>query len=562
MAPDDSGEFVHPSAEIEPDVVLGAGSRVWRFAHIRRGAVIGEACTISANVFIDVDVKIGARVKIQNNVSVYAGVEIQDDVLVGPSAVFTNDRHPRARGAWTRVSTHVRRGASIGANATLVGGIDVGEDSMVAAGAVVTRDVEPRELVAGNPARRLGWVCVCGHTIARTAGPHPAIWACASCGRTNPAEEPRIRLHQVEVRPATERLVADVLRSGQLAEGPMVDRFEREWAGIVGVAHGVAVTSGTSALVLALKACGVGPGDEVVTSPLTFAATLSSILEVGATARFADVTEDGTMSPEGFERVCNDQTRAVIPVHIYGRPADMEAIASVAAAGDVVLIEDAAQAHGARVGDRSVGSFGVGCFSFYATKNLSTGEGGMITTDDAGVAARARSLRNHGREPTGEHAIVGHNYRMSDVQAAIGVGQLATFSESVVRRRQIAAALSDGLAGVPGLRVFRDPPGRTAAPSLYTIRIVASDLGATREEVAHHAARHGVETGIYYPRLVYDHAAFRDHPNVVVDPVPVAQAMVSEVLSLPVHPALREGDVERIVHAVRCAVSKPAKCRR
>ena len=178
------GVFVHQTAEVEPGVRIGSGTRIWRNAHLRKGATVGEDCHIGANVFIDVGVSIGHRVKVQNNVSVYAGVHLEDDVFVGPSAVFTNDRFPRATGAWDLVPTNVHRGASIGANATVVCGVEVGEGAMVAAGAVVTRNVEPYELVAGNPARRLGWVCACGEVLAHTAGPHPSPWRCHRCGRS------------------------------------------------------------------------------------------------------------------------------------------------------------------------------------------------------------------------------------------------------------------------------------------------------------------------------------------------------------------------------------------
>jgi UDP-2-acetamido-3-amino-2,3-dideoxy-glucuronate N-acetyltransferase len=178
------GVFVHATADIEAGARIGAGTRVWRNAHVREGAAIGRGCTIGANVLIDTGVTIGDGSKIQNNVSVYAGVEIDDEVLVGPSAVFTNDRYPRATGDWELVPTRVRRGASIGGNATVVCGVEIGERAMVGAGAVVTRDVEPHELVAGNPARRLGWLCDCGHVVARTTGPRPSQWRCASCGRT------------------------------------------------------------------------------------------------------------------------------------------------------------------------------------------------------------------------------------------------------------------------------------------------------------------------------------------------------------------------------------------
>lgn len=176
--------FVHETAIVEPGATLGAGTRVWHHCHVRRGATIGSNCTLGKNVFVDEGVDIGSGVKIQNNVSVYRGVHLADDVFVGPSAVFTNDRFPRAAAPeWELVETWVRHGASIGANATIICGLELGAWSTVAAGSVLTRDAAPHELVAGNPARRLGWVCRCGRVLARTVDPIPAT-DCAECGQS------------------------------------------------------------------------------------------------------------------------------------------------------------------------------------------------------------------------------------------------------------------------------------------------------------------------------------------------------------------------------------------
>lgn len=174
--------FIHPTAVVEAGAAVGADTRVWHHAHVRAGARVGTGCTLGKNVFVDAGVEIGSNVKVQNNVSVYAGVTIEDDVFVGPSAVFTNDRVPRARSTeWTIVPTVVRRGASVGANATIVCGVEIGCYALVAAGAVVTRSVGRHEIVAGNPAQRLGWVCECGATTMKPAGPPTGI-DCASCG--------------------------------------------------------------------------------------------------------------------------------------------------------------------------------------------------------------------------------------------------------------------------------------------------------------------------------------------------------------------------------------------
>ena len=181
-------DAIHETAIVEPDVLIGGGTKIWHHAHIRAGSEIGENCTIGKNVFVDAGVTIGDRVKIQNNVSVYSGVFLEDDVFVGPSAVFTNDRLPRASSQdWKVVETRVRRGASIGANATLVAPVEIGAWSMVAAGAVVTRSVEPYELVAGNPARRIGWICRCGQVLARGSDPLVPT-TCGHCGTRIPGE--------------------------------------------------------------------------------------------------------------------------------------------------------------------------------------------------------------------------------------------------------------------------------------------------------------------------------------------------------------------------------------
>jgi UDP-2-acetamido-3-amino-2,3-dideoxy-glucuronate N-acetyltransferase len=174
------GAVVHDSVEVEPGAVIGAGTRVWRRAHIRAGAVVGRDCNIGANVFVDAEVRVGDRVKVQNNVSLYAGVDLDDEVFVGPAAVFTNDRNPRATGDWDLVATPVRRGASVGANATVICGNELGEHCLVGAGAVVTRPVEPHQLVLGNPARPAGWVCRCGEVVSR-ARQRPIDLDCATC---------------------------------------------------------------------------------------------------------------------------------------------------------------------------------------------------------------------------------------------------------------------------------------------------------------------------------------------------------------------------------------------
>jgi len=364
----------------------------------------------------------------------------------------------------------------------------------------------------------------------------------------------RIPISRVQLGSEEEALVLEVLRSGHLAQGPKVECLEAGFRAVCGVRHAVAVSSGTVALVGALAALGVGPGDEVITTPFTFAATLNAILEVGATARFADIDPaDFTVDPASIRERLTARTRAVLPVHLYGQGAAMTDIAALAREHGLAVVEDAAQALGATVDERPVGSYGLGCFSLYATKNVTTGEGGMVTTDDDDLAANLRNLRNQGMRARYEYLVPGHNWRLTDVQAAIGIPQLARLPGTTDARRRSAAHLSEGLAGVAGLRLPTVAPGRSHTFHQYTVQ-VTDDSGTTRDAVAAALAERGIETAVYYPRLVHDYDCYRSHPLVTVDPTPRAAAVAATVLSLPVHPGLSDVDLDRIVAGARRAI--------
>ena len=368
---------------------------------------------------------------------------------------------------------------------------------------------------------------------------------------TGKVNTPVIPISKVDVRDA-EALVIDVLRSGSIAQGPMVERLEQAFAEVVGVPHAVAVNNGTTALVAALQVLDLGPGDEVVTSPFTFAATLNAILEAGGTARFADIREeDFAIDPAGVEAVVGGRTAVVMPVHLYGQTADMGPLTAITRRHGLHLVEDAAQAHGAAYRGRGAGAFGTGCFSFYATKNLTTGEGGMITTSDAAVADRLRVLRNQGMRARYEYEVPGHNYRMTDLHAAVGLPQVARTAEIAGQRRRNAARLSAGLADLPGLRLPRELPGRSHVWHQYTVLLPAD---ADRDHVVATLADAGVGSGIYYPRTVFDHDCYRDHPRVVVADVPVAESVARRCLSLPVHHHLTDDELDRVIERFRDAL--------
>jgi perosamine synthetase len=335
--------------------------------------------------------------------------------------------------------------------------------------------------------------------------------------------------------------VVDVLRSGNLVQGEVVARFEHRFAELVGVRHAVAVSSGTAALHIALLAHGIGPEDEVITSPFSFAATANAVLYTGARPVFVDIdARDFNLDPNLIEARITPRTRAILPVHLYGQPADMEAIWAIAARHGLEVIEDAAQAHGAALHGRNVGTFGTACFSFYATKNVVTGEGGVVTTDDEVLADRLRMLRSHGARVRYEHEILGFNYRMTDLQAAIGEVQLERMAEFTARRIANAEFLTARLTNVVAPRPL---PGRRHVYHQYTVR-VRSD----RDAAARVLADEGIGTGIHYPRPIHRQPLYMDLGY--TDSLPVAEQASHEVLSLPVHPALDAWDLERIVRAV------------
>lgn len=352
-----------------------------------------------------------------------------------------------------------------------------------------------------------------------------------------------------------EELVLAVLRSGHLAQGPMVERFEALCSDMAGTAHAVAVTNGTVALEAALELSNVRAGDEVITSPFTFAATINAILRRGATVRFADIGDDFNVDPASVASLMGPRTVAMVPVHLFGLMADMRAISALAAAHGLAIIEDAAQAHGAEQGGRRAGSFGLGCFSFYATKNVTAGEGGCITTDDGRAASRLRVLRNQGMRERYDYSEIGMNWRMTDVLAAIAIPQLQRLQESTARRRASARALTTLLADEPRIRTPFVPEGRAHVWHQYTVLLPE---GCDRRAVVESMSRAGVHTGVYYPNLVWEHPPYRDHPGVRRDDTPRARQAASRCLTLPVHPALHDGDVERIATALERAISAPS----
>ena len=347
--------------------------------------------------------------------------------------------------------------------------------------------------------------------------------------------------------------VREVIDSGRLAQGPRVRRFEEAFAEMCGVREAVAVSSGTAALMVALLAHGIGPGDEVITSPFTFIATANAVVFTGACPVFVDISEnDFNIDPALIEAKITPSTKAMLPVHLYGHPADMEAISRIARARGLAVIEDAAQAHGAAIDGRRTGSFGTGCFSFYATKNMTTAEGGMITTDDPEIARKARQLRDHGQTARYRSEALGYNFRMTEIQAAIGLVQLRKLHQSNERRRANARYLTENLRSVI---TPKERAGCYHVYHQYTIRVPSPQGGpAVRDALAARLFDAGIQTSIHYPLPVHRQPLYRRMGY--RDELPVAERLSDEVLSLPVHPALTECDLAAIVKAVKESLSE------
>jgi len=340
--------------------------------------------------------------------------------------------------------------------------------------------------------------------------------------------------------------VLRVLDSGGLAQGREVAALEAAFAAVIGTKHAIATTNGTTALHVALMANGVGPGDEVITVPFTFIASANTVLYCGATPVFVDIDPVSfNMDPALLEAAITPRTKAIQPVHLYGNPADMAPIMAIAERHGLRIIEDACQAHGAAIGARKVGTFGSGCFSFYPTKNITTAEGGMITTDSDEVADQARMLRAHGMRRRYYHEMLGYNFRMTDVHAAIGSAQLPKLERFTAQRIANAAYLSAHLP-TDKVQVPTVQPGTTHVFHQYTVRVLPP---FDRDTVRRQLEAAGVGSEVYYPVPIHEQEVYQKLGYTDLH-FPVSEAAARQVLSLPVHPALTQADLETIVAAV------------
>lgn len=355
--------------------------------------------------------------------------------------------------------------------------------------------------------------------------------------------------------------VTEVLRGAWLTTGPAVAQFEDSFAELVDAEHAVAVSNGTAALHLAMLAGGIGPGDEVIVTALTFAASANCALYVGADVVFADVREDTlTIDPDHVASLITERTRAIVAVDYAGIPCDLDELMDLCDRHDLILVEDACHAPGAEYRDRRIGSIAhMSTFSFHPVKHLTSGEGGMVTTNDASLAGRVRQLRNHGidadfrrREEEGtwryDMAELGFNYRLSDINCALGASQVPKVNRWVERRRELASRYASALAEIPQIRLPFEPEDRRSAWHLYPIRLVGNEPAAMRESVFKEMRADNIGVNVHY-LPVYLHSYYQ-RLGFEKGLCPTAEAAYESLLSLPMWAGLEEADQDRVIDSL------------
>jgi dTDP-4-amino-4,6-dideoxygalactose transaminase len=364
------------------------------------------------------------------------------------------------------------------------------------------------------------------------------------------SKQTMINLSQPVISTKEKQAVLHVLSSGQLAQGAYVHEFEEEFAQYIGTGYAVATSSGTTALYLCLLALGIGRGDEVITTPFSFIASSNAILYTGARPVFVDIDETTyNLNPDLIRKKIGKKTKAILPVHLFGLPANMPVISRIAKHYGLSVVEDACQAHGASINKQKAGTFGdAAAFSFYPTKNMTTGEGGMITTNNKKLADTLRLLRNHGMRKRYIHDVLGFNFRMGEINAALGINQLPKLDMFNNKRQKNAATLSKYLSEVKELHLPHVPGNYVHVFHQYTV-MLGRDSGKRRDILTQELLQKGIMTGIYYPEPIYTQKIYRQLGY--RERLPVAERVASTVFSLPVHPKILKRQLQYIAESVK-----------
>ncbi len=532
-----TGVVVYRGSSIDDSCFLGDNSSV------RENCKLGEAVLVGQRVVVENDVEIGDYTKIQTGAYITAATKIEERVFVAPMVTTTNDNYmgrTEKRFA-SRRGPILKKGCRVGGGVTLLPGVTIGEEAFIAAGSIVTKDAPPYQLLMGIPAR-----------VKRPIREEEMLFPLNN-DQTNQIVVPSFDLKRqnAALQEELSAVLGKVIANGQFILGENVKALETEIAEVCGAQYGVGVANGSDALYLALLACGVEPGDEVITTPFTFFATAGSIVRAGAVPVFVDIDpKTYNIDTELIEEKITPRTKAILPVHLFGQAAEMGRIMEIAHKHGLKVIEDAAQALGCEYQGRPGGGIGdAGCLSFFPTKNLGCfGDGGMVVTNNQEIAERVRMLRVHGAKKKYYHELLGVNSRLDELQAAILRIKLPHF-KGWLKKRQEYAELYNDLFKASGLTVsgyVKTPyhlPGCRHTYNQYTIAV------RKRDELRDYLKQRGIGTTVYYPLPLHLQPVFRDLGYKKGD-FPQAEQAADYVLSLPMFPELTEEEIRRVVKTI------------
>ena len=561
---DSKNYFVHESSFVDEPCEIGEGTKIWHFSHIMKNSKIGKNCNIGQNVVVSPDVVLGNNVKIQNNVSIYTGVICEDDVFLGPSMVFTNVINPRSRVIRKDEyqQTLMKKGSSVGANAVIICGNTIGKYSFIGAGAVVTKNVPDYALVVGNPARIVGWMCECG---IRLEFGNNSETNCNRCGKyyvksgdlimekSNVADVVTsvplldLKAQYNTIRTKIEPVIKEVVDSQYFILGPKVKELEEKVAAYSNTKYGIGVSSGTDALLIALMALDIHEGDEVITTPYSFFATAGVITRLGAKPVFVDIEPDFyNIDPTIIENAISKRTKVIIPVHLYGQMADMNPIMEIAQKYNIYVVEDAAQAIGSEYHDgRKAGSIGdIGCFSFFPSKNLGGfGDAGMVTTNDSKLSEKLLQLRVHGSAPKYYHKIIGGNFRIDALQAAVLSVKLDYLDQWTKKRQQNAENYNALFGKTTLLNKIKLPKINKNFHHIFNQYILRV---ANRDELITFLHSNNIGCEIYYPVPLSNQECF-SYLGYKKGDFPEAEGASQETIAIPIYPELSKDQQQYIV---------------
>lgn len=553
----ESGELkmvIGDNTIIRSHAVLYAGTTIGDNCHIghsvfiREHVEVGNGSSIGVNCIIEHHCTLGENVRMQGQAGLCEYTTVEDEAWVGPRVVTTNVMHPTCDRAKECLSgPTIGKRVIVGANACLAPGIEIGADSFVSASSMVTKSVEDGAIVFGNPAKKISRVekVKCGFDMVKES-PYPR-------GKQvlNDFGQMQVPLMDLgaqyqslkqELRIAIDR----VILNSRFINGKEVGEFEQAFAKYCGVKHAIGVGNGTDAIVLALKAMGIGEGDEVITSPHTFIATVEAIAVVGAKAVFVDIEMVRyTLDPQKFEAAITSKTKALIPVHIYGQPADMAGLMVIAQKYNLKVIEDCAQAHGAQDNGTIVGQWGdAACFSFYPGKNLGAyGDGGAVVTNDEALSSRIRMLKDHGRNKKYTHDLIGMNSRLDTIHAAVLNVKLKKLPKWNKDRNNAASYYNEKLQGVP----VRCPTVADGVDHVYHLFVIRTD---SRDSLQEYLKANGVATGVHYPLPLHLQPAMSELGYHKGD-FPLTEELAGEILSLPMFPEITKQQQDYVVEQIK-----------